>query len=65
MPNSKPILFADYRSLIITNPSPIDFKKRYHHCICSTKRMDYANSLFLNYEKTRYMHFMTKSSSFL
>ena len=36
MPNSKPIRFADDRSLIITNLSPIDFKKRYHHIICST-----------------------------
>ena len=27
MPNSKPIRFADDRSLIISNPSPIDLKK--------------------------------------
>jgi hypothetical protein len=36
--NSKPVPFADDTSLIITNASPLDFKKRYHHCICSTEK---------------------------
>ena len=64
MPNSKRLLFADDRSLIITNPSPIDFKKGTTTAFVHLSIWIYANSLFLNCEKTHYIHFMTKSSSF-
>jgi len=37
--DSKPVLFADDTRLIITNASPLDLKKKYHHCICSAKKM--------------------------
>ena len=54
--------FADDRSLIITNPSPIDFKKGTTAFVQLSEWIN-AKSLFLNYEKTHYKHFMTNSSS--
>lgn len=36
---SKPALFADDTSLVITNPSPTNFTIKCHHCIHSTEQM--------------------------
>jgi hypothetical protein len=64
MLNSKPILFADDRSLIITNHSPIHFKIGTTTAFVQLSEWINANTLFLNYEKTHYIHFMTNSSTF-
>jgi hypothetical protein len=48
MPNSKPILFAEDRSFIITNPSPIDFEKGITTVFVQLSVWINANSLFLN-----------------
>jgi hypothetical protein len=64
--DSKPVLFADDTSLIITNPSPIDFKKGITTAaFVQLNKWFNASSLFLNYEKTYYIYVMTKSSSFI
>ena len=63
--NSKPVLFADERSLVITNPSTVDFKKGITTAFVKLNEWFNATSLFSNYEKTHYIHFMTKSSSFI
>jgi hypothetical protein len=50
--NSKPVLFADDTSLIITNASPLDLKKKgITTAFVQLKRWLNTNSLFLNYEK--------------
>jgi hypothetical protein len=48
MPKSKPILFADERSLIITNPGPIDFEKGTTTVFVQLSVWINANSLILN-----------------
>jgi len=63
--NSKPVLFADYTRLIITIASPLDFKKGITTAFVQLKKWFNANSLFLNDEKTHYIHFMTKSVYFI
>lgn len=61
----KPVLSADDTSLIITNSSPIDFKKDITTVFVQLNKWFNANSLLLNYEKTYYIYVMTKSSSFI
>jgi len=68
--NSKPFLFADDSNLIITNTSPAEFKKWHYFVINKLQFVPKnesfnGNSLFSNYEKTHYLHFMTKRSSFI
>jgi len=41
----------------------IDFKKNITSAFVQLNGWFNANSLFLNYEKSHYIHFMTKSSS--
>jgi len=47
--NSKPLLFADDTSLIITRPNPIDFKRDNTIAFVQLNEWFNANSLFLNY----------------
>lgn len=61
----KPVLSADDTSLIITNSSPIDFKKDITTVFVQLNKWFNANSLLLNYEKTYYIYVITKSSSFI
>jgi hypothetical protein len=49
---SKQVLFADDSFLIITNPSPADFKRYITTAFVPLNKRFNDNSLFLNYEKT-------------
>ena len=60
--NAKITLFADDTNIIITNPNLINFKKNVNNTIKDIKEWFHANLLFLNWDKTHYMQFMTKNS---
>jgi hypothetical protein len=62
--NSKPVLFADDSNLSITNPITADLKKCITTAFFPLNEWFNGNSLFLNYEKTHYLHLMTKRSFF-
>jgi len=47
----KPLLFADDTSLIITRPSPVDFKRDNTIAFVQLNEWFNATSLFLNYKK--------------
>jgi len=49
---SKPILFAEDTSIIITNPSPSEFKEVINNIIDNTNDWFRGNSLSLNFDKT-------------
>jgi hypothetical protein len=60
--NSKPILFADDTSLIITNPCYINFRSNINKAFLQLNEWFDANLLSLNYDKTQYVHFTTKGT---
>jgi protein associated with RNAse G/E len=62
--NSKPILFADDTSLIITNPGYINFKSNINNVFYQLNEWFDANLLYLNYEKTQYVPFTPKGTFF-
>jgi hypothetical protein len=62
--NSKPILFADDTSLIITNPCYINFRSNISKAFLQLNEWFDANLLSLNYDKTHYVHFTTKGTFF-
>jgi len=49
--SSKPLLFANRTSLIITRPCPIDLKRDDTIAFIQISERFNANSLFLNYKK--------------
>ena len=61
---SKPILFADDTSIIVTYPNPIDFKN-ISAVIEHTNPLFKASLLSLNFDKTYYIHFITKKNYFV
>jgi len=61
---SKPILFADDTSIIVTNPNPIDFKNYISAVIEHTHPLFKASLLSLNFYKTHYIQFITKNNYF-
>jgi len=62
--NNKIVLFADDTSLIISNPDPINFREDVHKILQHTHEWFNANLVSLNWEKTHFMHFTTKSNFF-
>jgi hypothetical protein len=60
---SKPILFADDTSIIITNSSPIDYKNNITEVFKNINDWFKANLLTLNFNKTYYVQFLTNNSS--
>jgi hypothetical protein len=60
---SKPILFADDTSIIVTNSSPTDYKNNIINLFELINDWFKANLLTLNFDKTYYIKFMTKNSS--
>jgi len=58
--NAKLVLYADDNSLIITDPSPIEFADKYR--FTNVNEQFRNNSLFLNFNKTAYLKFRTKNS---
>jgi hypothetical protein len=57
--NSKPVLFADDTSVIVSNPDLVNFKNDLFHL---NNLMHGINLLSLNYNKTQYAHFRTDNS---
>ena len=60
--SSKPILFADDTSIIITNPSPSKFEEDINNIIDNTNDWFRGNSLSLNFNKTYFLQFRPKNS---
>jgi hypothetical protein len=60
--NAKLVLNADNTSLIITNPSPIEFANKLNRVFDNVKEWFRKNLLFLNYNRTTYLQFQTKKS---
>jgi hypothetical protein len=58
----KPILFADDTSLIITNSCHINFKSNISNVFLQLNEWCDANLLFLNDDKTQYIHFAPKGT---
>jgi len=61
--NSKIVLFADDTSMIITNPSTLNFEKSVNEIIQGINAWFNTNLLSLNLDKTHLIHFVTKNSS--
>jgi hypothetical protein len=62
--NNKIVLFTDDTSLIISNPDPIKFRDDANKILQHIQEWFNANLIFLNWEKTHFMHFTTKSNLF-
>jgi hypothetical protein len=60
---SKPVLFADVTSIIVTNPSHLDYKNNIINIFENINDWFKANLLTLNFDKTYYIQFITKNSS--
>ena len=60
--SSKPILFADDTSIIITNPSLSKFKEDINNIIDNVNDWFRGNSLSLNFDKTYFLQFRPKNS---
>jgi hypothetical protein len=58
---SKPILFADDTSLIVTNSNPTDFLSDIMTVFEYLNKWFRDNSLSLNFDKTHFMQFTTKN----
>jgi len=51
--NSKLVLYADDTSLIITNPSPIEFPNKLNTVFANVNKQFRKNELFQNFNKTK------------
>jgi hypothetical protein len=60
---SKPVLFAEDTSIIVTSYSPIDYKNNIIKIFKNVNDWFKANLLTLNFDKTYYVQFLTKNSS--
>jgi hypothetical protein len=59
--NSKPVLFADDTSVIVSNPDLVNFKNDLTFSFEQLNAWFNINLLSLNYNKTQYVHFRTNS----
>ena len=59
---SKPVLFADDTSIIVTNHSPTDFTNDINKVFGNINDWFIINLLSLNSDKTYYLQFLTKNS---
>ena len=57
---STPIIFADDTSILFAHPKLIDLSKIIQVIFTTLNKWLRANQLFLNFNKTNYVHFMTK-----
>jgi hypothetical protein len=60
----KIVLFADDTSLIISSPDPINFRNDANKILQHIQKWFNTNLISLNWEKTYFMHFLTKNNSF-
>ena len=58
-----PILFADNTSLIISNPDSSQLEKDINTVIQTLSRWFHNNLLFLNFEKTHFLQFLTSNTN--
>jgi len=58
---STPILFTDDTSRIISNPNSSQFEKDINTVIHTLHKWFHNNLLFLNFEKTQFLQFLTKN----
>jgi exonuclease III len=58
-----PILFADDTSLIISNLDGLHFEKDINTVIQTLDKWFHSNLLFLNFEKTQFLQFLTKNTN--
>ena len=59
---SRPTLFADNTSIIITNSGPSEFKKNINYVVIEINNWCNSNLLSLNFDKTHFVPFVTKNS---
>jgi len=59
---SKPILFANDTSIIITNSNPSEFKRDINNIFIKTNNWFKSNLLSLNFDKTHFLQLITKNS---
>jgi hypothetical protein len=57
-----PVLFADDSSILFTNSNHTDLKKSINTAFYTLNNWFNDNLLCLNFEKTHYIHFVTKNS---
>jgi hypothetical protein len=62
---SKPILFADDTSIIISDKDPTNLKIKINKVFDITNEWFATNLLTINYEKTYFLQFQTKNSKML
>jgi hypothetical protein len=55
-----PIIFADDTSILLTHFNTNDFKNHIHTTLEYLNRWFKSNGLYLNFNKTHYIHFTTK-----
>ena len=60
--NAKLVLYADDTTLIIANPSPIQFANKLNIVFANVNEWYRKNLLFLNFNKTTCLQFQTKNS---
>jgi hypothetical protein len=60
--HSKPVLFADDTSVIVSNPDLVNFKNDLTFSFEQLNAWFSINLLSLNYNKTQYVHFRTNNS---
>jgi hypothetical protein len=59
---SKPVLYADDTSIIISDKDSLKFKIKVHTLFDIINNPFQTNSLFLNFDKTNFVQFLTKNS---
>jgi len=57
---SAPIIFADNTSILFAHSNPTDFNKNIYIVFITLDKWLRANQLYLNFNKTNYVHFITK-----
>jgi hypothetical protein len=60
--NSKPVLFADDTSVIVSNSDLVNFKNGLTFSFEQLNAWLNKNLLSLNYDKTQYVHYRTNNS---
>ena len=60
---SSPILFGDDRSFIIANGDETEFKFKANEIFNEINKWFHSNMLMVNYDKTYFLQFLTKTSN--
>jgi hypothetical protein len=60
--NAKLVLYADDTSLVITSSNQTEFVSKLSNVFCKIYEWFSSNLLFLNFNQTTYLQFLTKNS---